>query len=174
MASIKSINNICYGIESNRVRKLGELPVIIPLSWVYMDPNPTRYGSFVVNIKNLDTNEKYKCYMPKYIAGGGCTGKLFVYEGLEMKTDGSRHSFHKVVFLFFIIFFRASATSSPLFVLNGSSHLYFENTSITTSRYFTPLFSLARLDISTKSGAHISSMPGEYTRLLRNLRFIGL
>ena len=102
MANIKSINDVCYEIESNqipKIRKLAELPVNVPHSWVHMDPNPTRYGSFVVDIKNLDTNETYKCYMPKYIANRGYGGKLFVYEGLEKKTDGSGHSFHKVVFL---------------------------------------------------------------------------
>ena len=99
MGNNKSINNVCYEVESNRIRKLAELPVNAPHSWVHMDSNPTRYRSSVVDIKNTDSNETYKCYMPKYIANRGYEGKLFVYEGLEMKTDGSGHSFQKVVFL---------------------------------------------------------------------------
>lgn len=96
MANIKSINGQCYEIESSRVKKLADLPINVAHSW---DPNPTRYGSFVVEVLNMDTDETCRCYMPKYIAGRGSRGKMFVYEGLENKSDGSGHSFHKVVFL---------------------------------------------------------------------------
>ena len=95
----KSIGGRDYVIEDMRVRKFSQIPVNVPHEWVCMDRNPTRYGSFVVEVQNKDTNEIYRCYMPKYLAERGSKGKIFVYEGLKKKTDGSGHSFHKVVFL---------------------------------------------------------------------------
>ena len=99
MATVKSKKGNNYEIEDSRVRKLSEVPVNVPHHWIYRYPNPTRYGSFVVEILNEDTEEIYRCYMPEYIAERGSEGKIFTYEGLENKTDGSGHSFHKVVFL---------------------------------------------------------------------------
>ena len=102
-ADTRVINGIVYKVEKDdsqaNVKKLTELPVNVPYSWLLMGLKPTRYGSFVVDIKNLDNNEECKCYMPAYVVNRGGKGKVFVYKGLVKKTDGSGHSFHKVVFL---------------------------------------------------------------------------
>ena len=92
-----------------------------------------------------------------------CTLLLVFLHYLNLSTNLSTHSLTPFGgFLLFRIFF------------NGCSHAYFENMSITASRYFTPLFSLAWPLKSTRSAAHILSTPGEYTCLLGNLRLMGL
>ena len=102
-ADTRVINGVVYRVERDNsqtsVKKLTELPVNVPHSWLLTGLKPTRYGSHVVDVHNLDTNEEYKCYMPAYVVNRGGKGKVFVYEGLVKKTDGSGHSFHKVVFL---------------------------------------------------------------------------
>ena len=92
-ADTRVINGVVYRVEKDdsqaNVKKLTELPVNVPYSWLLMGLKPTRYGSFVVDIKNLDNYEECKCYMPAYVVNRGGKGKVFVYEGLVKKTDGS-------------------------------------------------------------------------------------
>ena len=104
-ADTRVIDGVVYRVERDNsqtsVKKLTELPVNVnvPHSWLLTGLKSTRYGSHVVNVQNLDTDEEYKCYMPAYVVNRGGKGKVFVYEGLVKKTDRSGRSFHKVVFL---------------------------------------------------------------------------
>ena len=102
-ANTRVINGVVYRVEKDdsqaNVKNLTELPVNVPYSWLLTGLKPIRSGSYVVNVKNLDINEECKCYMPTYVVNRGGKGKVFVYEGLVKRTDGSGHSFHKVVFL---------------------------------------------------------------------------
>ena len=42
-------------------------------------------------------NENFKCYMPAYIAKEYQEGKVFIYNGLQAKNDGSGHTYHRVM-----------------------------------------------------------------------------
>ena len=74
-ADTRVINGIVYKVEKDdsqaNVKKLTELPVNVPYLWLLLGLKPTRYGSFVVDIKNLDNNEECKCYMPAYAVNRG-------------------------------------------------------------------------------------------------------
>ena len=76
------INSVKDAIKSLKIKRLTDIPVDVPHLWEYMYPNPKDDGSFVVVVKNADTNEEYRCYMPVYIVNRGREGKLFVHEGL--------------------------------------------------------------------------------------------
>ena len=69
-------------VKSLKIRRLTDIPVDVPHLWGYTYPNPEPDGSFVVIVKNIDTNEEYRCYMPVYVVNRGREGKLFVHEGL--------------------------------------------------------------------------------------------
>ena len=69
-------------VKSLKIRRLTDIPVDVPHLWGYTYPNPEPDGSFVVIVKNIDTNEEYRCYVPVYVVNRGREGKLFVYEGL--------------------------------------------------------------------------------------------
>ena len=68
----------------------------------------------------------------------------------------------------------ANPTSTPVLVFNGTIHPYFENTSKTVNKYFTPSLSFAKAFISTKSAGHILSTPLTITLLFSNFRVTGL
>ena len=71
-------------------------------------------------------------------------------------------------------FSKAWVTAAPVLALRGSTHAYFENTSMTQSRYRLPLLYLARLCTSTRSAAHCLSGPNTRTGSVGNLRRVGL
>ena len=86
-----------YSVTDNRIKKLSEIMIDVPHIVVDKDPNPTRHGSFVVEVRNEDTEEILQCYMPKYIAKNCTIGKVFFYKGLHAKDDNSGHTYHKVM-----------------------------------------------------------------------------
>ena len=61
---------------------MSNIPMDIPHVMVSIYPNPTKYGSFVVELRNDDTNEFFE-------------GKAFTYDGLQPKIGGSGHTYHK-------------------------------------------------------------------------------
>ena len=92
-----TINNITYGnTTTNSVKKLSQVPLLVPHVYRGMNTRPTRYGSFIATITNEDSGEEYEVYMPKYIADRALPGRRFIYCGLEKKSDGSGHSYHNV------------------------------------------------------------------------------
>ena len=66
--------------------------------------------------------------------------------------------------------FNAEATDLPVLSFKGTSHPYLDKTSMTARRYFTPRLNLEKACISTKSAAHILSIP--LTKTLRFLNFL--
>ena len=60
----------------------------------------------------------------------------------------------------------AEATDLPVLSFNGTNHPYLAKTSMTARRYLTPRLNLENACISTKSAAHILSIP-----LTKTLRF---
>ena len=93
----KTLGGKEYFTDSNRIKKMSDIPIDIPHIMVSKYPNPTKYGSFVVELQNEDTNENFKCYMPAYIAKEYQEGKVFIYDGLQAKNDGSGHTYHRVM-----------------------------------------------------------------------------
>ena len=69
--------------------------------------------------------------------------------------------------------FDAEATDLPVLSFNGINHPYLEKTSMTARRYLTPRLNLEKACISTKSAAHILSIPPTKKRFL-NFLLIGL
>ena len=69
---------------------------------------------------------------------------------------------------------KAWVMGALVLALRGSTHAYFENTSMTQSRYRLPLLYLAWLCTSTRSAAHFSSGPNTRTGSLGNRRRVGL
>ena len=67
--------------------------------------------------------------------------------------------------------FHAEATDLPVLSFKGTSHPYLDKTSMTARRYFTPRLNLEK---STKSAAHILSIPLTKTLRFLNFLFIGL
>ena len=70
--------------------------------------------------------------------------------------------------------FNAEATDLPVLSFKGTSRPYLDKTSMTARRYFTPWLSLEKACISTKSAAHILSIPLTKTLRFLNFLFIGL
>ena len=70
--------------------------------------------------------------------------------------------------------FNAEATDLPVLSYKGISHPYLDKMSMTARRYFTPWLSLEKACISTKSAAHILSIPLTKTLRFLNFLFIGL
>ena len=68
----------------------------------------------------------------------------------------------------------AEATDFPVLSFNGINHPYLEKTSMTARRYFTPRLNLENACISTKSAAHMLSIPLIKTLRLLNFLPIGL
>ena len=66
--------------------------------------------------------------------------------------------------------FNAEATDLPVLSFNGINHQYLEKMSMTARRYLTPRLNLEKACISTKSAAHILSIPP--TKTLRFLTFL--
>ena len=64
----------------------------------------------------------------------------------------------------------AEATAFPVLSFNGINNPYLEKTSMTARRYFIPRLNLENACISTKSAAHILSIP--LTKTLRFLNFL--
>ena len=93
----KTLGGKEYFTNGNRIKKMSDIPIDIPHIMVSKYPNPTKYGSFVVELQNEDTNENFKCYMPAYIAKEYQAGKVFIYNGLQAKNDGSGHTYHRVM-----------------------------------------------------------------------------
>ena len=77
-------------------------------------------------------------------------------------------------FLSLNIVFNAKATDLPVLCFNGINHPYLEQTSMTARIYFTPRLNLENACISTKSAAHILSIPLTKTLHLLNFLLIGL
>jgi hypothetical protein len=77
--------------------KLSELSQDESYLVVSKDNNPTRFGSYVVTVINEYTDEEYRVYMPEYIAKHATADRVFCYNGLQKKTDGSGHAFHSVL-----------------------------------------------------------------------------
>ena len=55
------IDSVKDAIKSLKIRRLTDIPVGVPHLWEYMYPNPEDDGSLVVAVKNIDTNEEYRC-----------------------------------------------------------------------------------------------------------------
>ena len=68
----------------------------------------------------------------------------------------------------------AEATDFPVLSFNGINQPYLEKMSMTERRYFTPRLNLENACISTKSAAHILSIPLTKTLRLLNFLLIGL
>ena len=90
------LNSVFDAIKSLKIGRITDIPVDVPHLWGYRYPNPEPDGSFVVVVKNVDTNEGYRCYMPVYVVNRGREGKLFVYEGSKKRKHGN--IFHTVSF----------------------------------------------------------------------------
>ena len=70
--------------------------------------------------------------------------------------------------------FNAEATDLPVLSFNGINHPYLEKMSMTARRYLTPRLNLEKACISTKSAAHILSIPPTKTLRFLNFLLIGL
>ena len=57
------IDSLEDAVKSLKIRRLTDIPVDVPHLWECMYPNPDPDGSFVVIVKNIDTNEEYGCYI---------------------------------------------------------------------------------------------------------------
>ena len=77
--------------------KLSDLSQDVEYQVVSVDKKPTKFGSYVVTIATLtDDDDECRVYMPEYIARHAKRSKCFVYKGLQKKSDGSGHSYHRV------------------------------------------------------------------------------
>jgi len=86
----------------------------------------------------------------------------------------SVQSFSGFRFDFLKISLNASPTDFPVLSLSGSIQPYFENTSITVSRYLTSRLNFENACISTRSAAQILSIPFTYTFRFGKILMMGL
>ncbi|XP_067936970.1 uncharacterized protein [Watersipora subatra] len=75
------------------VHKISAIPKEIPHVCLSKESKPTRYGSYIATVFNMDTEEEYKVYMPEYIAKEALPDREFVYCGLIYKAKPKRIKF---------------------------------------------------------------------------------
>ena len=96
MESTRMVNGTTYVIEEKvkPVSKISTLKQDTVYTVKSVDPEPTRYGSFVVTVAN--ELETFQVFMPEYIVEQARPDKMFFYNGLVKKDGSSGHSYHSV------------------------------------------------------------------------------
>lgn len=98
METSKTINGIIFtSAPVSPINKLVNLPVNVPHVFISVESKPTKYGSYVAVVKNEDTDEKLRYYMPEYITKYAQPGKRFIYDGLKKKSDGTGYAYQHVM-----------------------------------------------------------------------------